>query len=219
MNSCRCILFDLDGTLTDSKPGIIDSYRAALRGLGHEPDPASNLDFVVGPTITEAMETLLDPYGDNRISEGVALHLQHYGAVGIHQNTLYDGVRGLLSDVRSAGRRLYLATTKPTEFATRVLKTLQLDEFFDGIYGSQTDGSLDDKPALVAHIVAKEAVIPTQAIMVGDRRYDISGAHSNGIRAIGVLWGYGSRSELEEAGADLLVQSPAELASALLRAW
>lgn len=219
MSAGRCVLFDLDGTLTDSKPGIIDSYRAALRGLGHEPDPTRNLDFVVGPTITEAMEALLDPYGDDRISEGVSLHLQHYGSVGIHQNVLYDGVRSLLSEVRSAGRRLYLATTKPTNFAARVLDALQLDEFFDAVYGSEADGSLDDKPALVAHVLSKEAVNPAQALMVGDRRYDIAGAHSNGVRAIGVLWGYGSRSELEEAGADLLVRSPAELASALLRSW
>ena len=108
------------------------------------------------------------------------------------------------------------ATSKRTVFARRILEHFRLDGYFDGIYGAEPGGAHDHKPELIAHVLMAQSIDPAAAVMVGDRRYDITGAHANRVRAIGVLWGYGSRTELEQAGADLLVASPAELAAALL---
>jgi phosphoglycolate phosphatase len=211
-----CVLLDLDGTLTDSKAGIIASYGAALRALGHEPDPAIDLTYVVGPVMTDVMGEVLAHYGDTRVTEAIAAYREHYGAVGLFENAVYDGVGDLLAGLRAAGCRICLATSKRTVFARPILERFGLAGYFDGIYGSEPDGTLDHKPELIAHILAREGIAASDAIMVGDRRYDISGAHANGVRAIGVLWGYGGRAELEQAGADRLVASPAELARVLL---
>jgi phosphoglycolate phosphatase len=112
--------------------------------------------------------------------------------------------------------RIYLATSKRAIFASRILHHLKYAAYFDGIHGSVPSGELDHKPELLAHILSKHSLSPSHSLMVGDRRHDISGAHAVGMRGLGVLWGYGSRDELETAGADLLVDSPADLACTAL---
>jgi phosphoglycolate phosphatase len=118
--------------------------------------------------------------------------------------------------MRETGAHLYLATSKRTVFARRILDHLELAGCFSGIHGSEPGGGLDEKPELIAHVVKRHGLRNEQCLMVGDRRYDISGAHANRMRAIGVLWGYGSRDELESAGADHLVGTPDDLANAAL---
>ena len=216
MRELTCVLLDLDGTLIDSKPGIVASFDAALRELGHRPDPSFDLTFVIGPVLTDVMGEVLAHYGDTRVDEAVAAYRGHYGEVGLYDVALYDGVAPLLASLKSAGLRLYLATSKRTAFAIRILDHLAISDRFEGIYGSEPDGTRDGKPELIADILRREAIPANAAIMVGDRRYDVAGAHANGLRAIGVLWGYGDRQELEGAGADLLVASPAELQGAVL---
>ena len=216
MREFTCVLLDLDGTLIDSKPGIVASFNAALEALGHRPDPSFDLTFVIGPVLTDVMGEVLAHYGDTRVDEAVAAYRDHYGNVGLYDVALYDGVATLLASLKAAGLRLYLATSKRTAFAIRILDNLAISEHFDGIYGSEPDGTRDGKPELVADILRREAIRANTATMVGDRRYDVAGAHANGLRAIGVLWGYGDRQELEDAGADLLVASPADLQGALL---
>jgi phosphoglycolate phosphatase len=117
-----------------------------------------------------------------------------------------------LEEMKRTGLRLYLATSKRTIFANRILDHLKFAAYFDGIDGSVATGELDHKPQLLAHILAKHHISPSHSLMVGDRRYDISAAHAVGMRGVGVLWGYGTRDELETAGADRLVDSPADLA-------
>lgn len=216
--SAPSLLLDLDGTLVDSQPGILASCRAALRSLGHEPGPSMDLASIIGPPMDDVMRYLLTPYGDDRIAEAVAAYRADYGDKGLLVTELYPGIAEVLHSIRDKGQaRLFLATSKRRIFAERILDNLGLSACFDGIYGSVPGGAIDHKPELIAHILAENDLRADRCIMVGDRRYDISGAHANDVRAIGVLWGYGSREELETAGADLLIARTEELADAALR--
>ncbi len=118
--------------------------------------------------------------------------------------------------MKRAGLGIYLATSKRATFASRILEHLEFATYFDGIYGSVPGGELDHKPELLAYILSRHDISPSRSLMVGDRRHDISGAHAVGMRGLGVLWGYGTRDELETAGADQLVESAADLAPTVL---
>lgn len=210
------VLLDLDGTLIDSEPGILMSCQAALRALGHVPEPSLDLSTIIGPPIDDVMRSLLEPYGDDRVSEAVAAYRADYGENGLFNSLPYSGIDQELVKIRQSGARLYLATSKRATFALRILEHLDLAPLFDGIYGSEDGGALDHKPELISHIIDRHALAPGHCVMVGDRRYDVIGAHANKMRALGVLWGYGTRDELESAGADDLVAEPAGLARAAL---
>jgi phosphoglycolate phosphatase len=208
------LLLDLDGTLIDSRPGITACLFSALRTLGHDLDPATDLTFAIGPPMQDAMARLLAPYGDTRVEAAVAAYRAAYAGGGIFEATVYPGIPALLETL--AGRyRLYLATSKRTIFARSVLDHFRLSSAFAGIHGAEPNGLVDHKPELIAAILTWHGLAPAQATMIGDRSYDISGAHANGLRAIGVLWGYGTRAELEQAGADRLAATPAALAGLL----
>ncbi len=211
------VLLDLDGTLIDSQHGIVASCRAALRALGHEPKPTLDLSSIIGPPIDDIMRLLLEPYGDDRVAEAVDAYRADYGRSGLFESVAYPGVAQALAEMRQSGAKLYLATSKRRSFALRILEHLDLAAFFDGIYGSEPGDALDHKPELISHIAERHALAPGRCVMVGDRRYDIAGAHANGMRALGVLWGYGSRDELEAAGADDLVAEPDRLPAAALQ--
>jgi phosphoglycolate phosphatase len=210
------VLLDLDGTLVDSYPGILASCLAALRALGHEPEETLDIRSAIGPPLEDVMQILLQSYGDDRVDEAVAAYRQHYGESGHLGSVPYPGIGKSLEEMKRAGLRIYLATSKRAIFANRILDHLKLATYFDGIHGSVPGGGLDHKPELLAHILSNHGLAPSRSLMVGDRRYDISGAHAVGMRGLGVLWGYGSRDELETAGADQLVESPADLARTVL---
>jgi phosphoglycolate phosphatase len=201
------VLLDLDGTLTDSRPGILGSLDLALRELGHVPDPAYDLTWIIGPPLEDVIAQILTHYGDHRTTEAVTLYRRIYGDSGIFQSTLYPGITAAMEGMVAAGCTLYLATAKRRFFAQRILDHYDLSRLFNGIYGSEAGGLFDHKPELLAHIIARENVIPKEAVMVGDRRHDIVGAHANAMRGIGVTWGYGGRAELEQAGADAVVET------------
>ena len=210
------VLLDLDGTLIDSQPGILASCLAALRALGHEPDQTLDIKRIIGPPLEDIMKVLLQPYGDDRVGEAVAAYRQHYGESGFLGSEPYPGIGSSLDELQQAGLRIYLATSKRETFASRILHHLGFATYFDGIHGSVPGGALDHKPELLAHILSQHNILPAHSLMVGDRRHDISGAHAVGMRGLGVLWGYGTRDELETAGADRLVESTADLASTIL---
>jgi phosphoglycolate phosphatase len=210
------VLLDLDGTLIDSQPGILASFRAALRALGHVAEPSLDLSAVIGPPIEDVMRLLLQPYGDDRVVEAVAAYRADYGQNGLYDCLPYSGIAEALAQIRRSDARLYLATSKRRKFALRILEHLNLSLLFDGIYGSEDGGALDHKPELISHIIERHALAPSRCVMVGDRRYDVIGARANKMRALGVLWGYGTRDELEAAGADDLVAEPAHLPAAAL---
>jgi phosphoglycolate phosphatase len=210
------VLLDLDGTLIDSQPGILASCVAALRTLGHEPDETFDIRHTIGPPLDEMMRVLLQPFGDDRVDEAMAAYRQHYGESGFLGSEPYPGIGESLKEIRQAGLRIYLATSKREAFASLILHHLGLAIYFDGIHGSVPGGGREHKPELLAHILSQQHIPPSHSLMVGDRRYDISGAHAVGMRGLGVLWGYGTRDELEAAGADRLVESTADLARAVI---
>ncbi|RXH23595.1 MULTISPECIES: HAD hydrolase-like protein [Bradyrhizobium] len=214
MRSARSVLLDLDGTLVDSRPGIVASCSAALRALGH--DPGNAPDITIGPPLEDILRTLLAAYGDDRIDEAAVAYREHYGETGLLGSEPYPGIGFAIEDMRRGGLRIYLATSKREVFARRILENLNLAVLFDGIYGSVPGGGLDHKPELLAHILAEQDIAASRSLMVGDRRHDIIGAHAVKMRGLGVLWGYGSRDEIETAGADQLVRRPADLARIVL---
>ena len=209
------VLLDLDGTLTDSRPGIVSSYHAALRALGHEPDPAIDLTFVIGPPPEEIMPRVLAHYGDDRVTLAVTNYRDHYGRGALFENSVYDGIVPSLDQLASDGRALYVATAKRTVFARRILDHFGLSHRFVHVYGSEPGGAVDRKGDLIAHILAEQRLSPAGIVMVGDRSHDIEGAHGNGAVAIGAAWGYGGAAELRAAGADHIIDHPRELAAAV----
>ncbi len=209
--SAEAVLLDLDGTLIASRDGIIACLRAALHELGHEPDPGEDLDWVIGPPLPDVMARLLGQFGDDRIDAAVVAYRGQYDRSGMLQSPLFPGVQAFMDRLAGSGRRVFLATSKPVHLARKILGLRGLTDYFEGFYGARPDDTGAEKPELIADLVSRERVDPRRSVMVGDRRYDISGAHANGIRAIGALWGYGGREELEQAGADALAASPAEL--------
>lgn len=215
MPSPHATLLDLDGTLLDSAPGILATYRATITELGHTPDPAQDLTHVIGPPLGDVLPTIFAHYGDTRTDLALATYRRIYGETGVLGAAPYPGIPAMLDALVAAGHRLFVATAKRTDFARHMLQTLGLADRFAGIYGALPGGGLDEKPELIAHIMERERLHPGDAAMAGDRRYDITAAHANKLRAIGVLWGYGTRQELEEAGADNLAATPAELAALL----
>jgi phosphoglycolate phosphatase len=210
----RAILLDLDGTLVDSRPGIAASCEAALRALGHIPDPSFDITPFIGPPLPSVIGRILQQYGDGRVEAGIDAYRVHYGEIGLHMAVPYPGIADALRHL-SAIARCYVVTSKRSVFASRMVESLGLNDRFHGVYGTIPDGSLDDKAELIATVLRTETLDACDAVMVGDRSHDMIGARANGLRAIGVLWGYGSREELEAAGADALFATPEELTNAI----
>ncbi|MGY4305058.1 phosphoglycolate phosphatase [Bradyrhizobium sp. USDA 4369] len=216
MSPIHSVLLDLDGTLIDSRPGIAASALAALRSLGHTPDDTLDVTAVIGPPLQDMLRVLLQAHGDDRVDDAVLAYRRHYGDVGLFGSALYPGMREALQAMHDAGLRIYLATSKREVFARRILEHLDLASFFQAIHGSVPSGALDHKPELLAHILDERNIAAQDSLMVGDRRHDVAGAHAVRMKSLGVLWGYGSRDELETAGAERLVENPADLARTVL---
>ena len=208
----RAILLDLDGTLIDSRAGIAASCDAALRALGHTPDPSFDITPLIGPPLPQVIGRLLQDLGDDRIDAGIAAYRAHYGETGLYQATIYPGITDVLPRL-SAGARCFVVTSKRSVFARRIIDSFGMAAWLRGVYGTEPDGSLDDKRDLIAAVLRAEALDTRETVMVGDRSHDMIGARANGLRGIGVLWGYGSREELDAAGADALLDEPADLAT------
>ena len=211
----QAVLLDLDGTLVASHNGIIGAMHQALHDLGHDMDPARDLTWVIGPPLHDIMARLLGEFGDDRVGQAVERYKHHYEGGGLFDSPLFPGIQLAVEQLAASGRRLFLATSKPVHTAHRILDARVLSPLFEGLYGARPDDSGAEKPELIAGLLQREAIAPEHAVMVGDRRFDIAGAHANRMRAIGALWGYGGRAELEEAGADALVDAPDGLVEAV----
>jgi phosphoglycolate phosphatase len=208
------ILVDLDGTLIDPKPGLIGSVQYALRKLGLAVPPAEELLWLIGPPFRVSFPKLFGR--PDLTEEAIGHYRESYVSGAMFDAIVYDGVADALDRLRVAGCRLFVATAKPHYYARPILEHFDLARRFAGIHGPELDGTNDHKHDLIAHIVAHEGVAPSRAIMIGDREFDVTAAARNGIRAVGVTWGYGSRAELEGAGAAALCDAPGALASAAL---
>lgn len=206
------VLLDLDGTLVDPKPGIIGSVQHALVRLGETPPPAEELTWAIGPPLRATFTRLLGP---ERAEDAVALYRENYRGGAMYDALVYPDIPEALAALRHAGLRLIIVTAKPHVFALPIVERLGLAAHVAAVYGPELDGTRDDKADLLAYVLAQENINPGEAIMVGDRAFDITAAARNGVRAVGVTWGYGSVAELAKAGATALCTAPRLLPQAI----
>lgn len=207
-------LFDLDGTLTDPGEGFVNCVTHALSRLNCPKYSPSEIRRHIGPPLEETLGTLLN--GDNaKVQAAVALYRERYGSQGYLENAIYPGIEGTLNELRHKGIALFVATSKPSLFAKRILEHFRLTHFFQGIYGSEFDGTRSNKAQLIDHVLRAEYLSRASTAMIGDRAHDVVGAVANGVRPIGVLWGYGSREELANAGATSFCEHPSQVIEAL----
>jgi phosphoglycolate phosphatase len=209
------IFFDLDGTLTDPREGITRSIAYALERLGIEPPPLDALTFAIGPPLRASLAKLVGSDARDVVERALALYRERFADVGLFENQPYEGIGEALEVLGARGARLYVATSKPLVFARRIVEHFGLDAHFIAVHGCELDGTREDKRDLLAHLLAEHALDPRDAVMIGDRGVDMSAARLHGLRAVGALWGFGSREELESAGAHVLCESPARLPALL----
>lgn len=217
MSRFRTVLFDLDGTLTDSAPGIKASVRYALDNLGVRDYDDAVLYKFIGPPLIWSFKEFFG-MSDERAAEGLALYRYDYNERGGKYNArVYDGVEETLRRMRDAGIGLGVATAKPENTAKEVIAHFGLDKYFGCVSGGNPDEKRCGKRDIILH--AMELLgehEPAKTLMAGDREYDITGAREASVASIGVLYGFGSREELVSAGADALAASPAEIADFVL---
>lgn len=207
----KYVLFDLDGTLTDSQDGIMNAIEYALEYYGIQVKERDSLRPFLGPPLSESMQKYC---GFDRVKavEAVETFREYYNTRGKFENKVYPGVESMLKAVQEAGCRLYVATSKPEEIAREILEHFGLAGYFDYIGGATSDDSRVKKSDVVRYVMDKAGIDrPDEAVMVGDRKHDILGAKENGLEAVGVLYGYGDRQELEAAGVDYLAEQAEEI--------
>ena len=204
------VFFDLDGTLTDPKIGITTSIQYALAKFDVAIPTPDELTWCIGPPLHASFKALLGTT-DADADRAVDLYRERFSDVGLFENTLYAGIAETLTDVAVTGRRLFVATSKPHVFADRIIDHFGLRKHFGRVFGSELDGTRVHKTDLLRYALDETDTDPARAIMIGDRKHDIIGAANNGIATIGVLYGYGSRAELVDAGAGHLCKTPGDI--------
>lgn len=203
------VFLDLDGTLTDPKPGITRSIVHALEALGHNaPDPDS-LTWAIGPALVDSFARL----GVDDAQAVLGHYRARYTEVGLYENRVYDGVPEALAALRDTGHRLFVATAKPHAYARRITAHFGLARYFEAEFGPELDGTRNDKAALLAHARDMLGLGDGPALMVGDRIHDHRAAHANAMTALAVRWGYGDDSE--HALADAVCDTPFDLAASV----
>lgn len=211
----KYVLFDLDGTLTDSSPGITNSVAYALEKFGITDYDKQDLRKFIGPPL---VNSFMEFYGfdEEKALLGVEYYREYFRDKGIFENSVYDGVVPMLETLKEDGKIVILATSKPEEFAVKILEHFGLAKYFDYVAGASMDGSLSKKSDVIGVAFERAGIGPdekSEAIMVGDRRHDIEGAAINGIDSIGVLYGFGSLEELTVAGATYIAENPVSIIS------
>jgi Predicted phosphatases len=213
----KTVLFDLDGTLTDSGRGIVNSFKYAIKAYGMMDYDENMLKKFVGPPLNDSFMSL-PGFDEAKAKEAIEIYREYYRAKGIFENELYDGIDQMLKNLWKNGKKLILATSKAEVFAMKILEHFEIAEYFYGVVGSQLDGSRIKKGEVIRFALDKCRICELEStVMVGDREFDILGAKEGGIESIGVLYGgYGTREELENAGATAIVETVEELEKAFL---
>lgn len=211
------ILFDLDGTLTESAPGIINSLKYALEHLGVQDYDKAILDKFIGPPLAVSFEKFFGFKG-KKCNNAIKIYREYFSERGLFENSVYPGIEDMLAQLKSAGLSLAVATSKPEVFARRILDKFGLSGYFKVICGIPLDNEHMTKAQVIERTMSELGVTDKQAaLMVGDRDYDVAGAHQNGIKCLGVTYGYGSQEELERAGAEYIAASTADAAELMLK--
>ncbi|MCR5106937.1 MAG: HAD family hydrolase [Lachnospiraceae bacterium] len=209
----RYFLFDLDGTLTDSAPGITNSVMYALNKYNIRVSDRRELYTFIGPPLTDSFMTQFG-FSKDQALEAISYYREYYKDTGIFENSVYEGIPELLSGLKKRNAFIALATSKPYEFAVRILEHFELYQYFDHVGAATMDGSIAKKTDVIKNLLS-ELNIPdlSSVLMIGDRDQDIDGAKANSLKSVGVLWGFGTREELEGSGADYIISKPEELLS------
>jgi phosphoglycolate phosphatase len=203
------IFFDLDGTLTDPKPGITRSIRYALQKLDQADIPTEDeLTWCIGPPLRSSFVKML---GEDSADRAVSLYRERFSDIGLYENRVYDGIDDVLTTLKQSGHRLFVATSKAHIYADRIIDHFGLRPHFERVFGAELDGTRSDKSHLLEYALKETATDPARSLMIGDRSHDMVGAGNNGIKGIGVLYGYGSRDELIGAGARQVCATPGEI--------
>lgn len=201
--------FDLDGTLTDPAQGITNSFIHAIRYFGLEVPSYEKLCTFIGPPLVATFQKEFG-FGEEKCMEGVKKYREYFAQKGIFENKVYDGIEDLLVQLREKGKHLVVATSKPEEYSVKILEHFGLAKYFDFICGSNMDETRSKKEEVIEYALGKcgiGAEDKAKVLMIGDREHDIIGAKKNGLKSCGVLYGYGSRKELEAAGADYIIEA------------
>lgn len=199
------IFFDLDGTLTDPALGITNSFSHALKEMDREIPSYATLCSFIGPPIKESFASL--GFSTEEIEEGIKKYREYFSTKGLYENKLYEGIPELLAELKAAGKKLVVATSKPEIFSVQIAEHFGFSQYFENICGSTMDQSRSTKASVIEYALERNKINDkSKVLMVGDREHDIFGARQNGLKSCGVLFGYGSREELEKAGADFIAK-------------
>ena len=212
----KYILIDLDGTITDPKIGITKSVQYALKSFGIQVEDLDTLCRHIGPPLRSSF---MEFYGfdEEQAEEAIVKYREYYTVTGIYENEVYQGMENFLARLKAAGRTLIVATSKPEVFAKIILEHFELSRYFDDICGATLDYSRSTKEQVIRYALDKNQITDySQVVMVGDRLHDIEGAKAVGLASVGVLYGYGSREELEESGADQISETVEDLYDIML---
>lgn len=209
----KYLLFDLDGTLTDPKEGITSSVQYALKSFGIEEPDLDRLTSFIGPPLRESF---MKDYGfsEKEAEEAVAKYREWFVPKGIFQNRIYPGIAEMLKVLKAGGRILAVASSKPQVFVEQILHHFNIYDYFSVIVGSELDGTRDSKEEVVEEALrrlGKEAEASEGGVMIGDRKFDVAGGKEHKLVTVGVAFGYAEEGELEEAGADYVVDSVEDL--------
>ena len=210
------VLFDLDGTLTDSGLGIMNSVQYALKKIGRGVENLEELKCFVGPPLAQQFAKFCG-FSDEKGHQMVEFYREYYEGKGMLENAVYDGIPEVLEQLKNAGIRLAVATSKPEKYARKIAEHFKIETYFEFIGGANMDGSRTKKEEVIEYVLKNCKVEDRQSVlMVGDREHDILGAKACKVSALGVLYGYGDRAELEDAGADWIVSTPAKITEKIL---
>lgn len=205
----KYILFDLDGTLTDPKEGITKCVQHALKHFEVDEPDLDNLTRFIGPSLKYSFMTYYN-FDAEQAHGAIEKYRERFREVGMFENGVYEGIEDLLKELRSEGKKLALATSKPHEFAEKILTEYNLRQYFDVVVGSELDGRRSDKDEVITEVLHQLGLSEQdkkETVMIGDRKYDILGAKACGIASIGVTFGYAEPGELEKAEADYIIKT------------
>ncbi|MCF0241802.1 MAG: HAD family hydrolase [Treponema sp.] len=207
------LLFDLDGTLTNPAKGITNSFIHALKYFGLEIPPYEKLLTFIGPPLIDTFKTQFG-FDDEKAKLGVIKYREYFADKGLFENEVYDGIIELLEKLKESGYRLFIATSKPEVYSKRIAERFGFSKYFEKICGSNLDETRSKKSEVISYTLECACISESEkskVIMIGDRHHDIDGAKETGIDCCGVLFGYGSKEELENAGANYIAESVSNL--------
>ncbi|MBN2239350.1 MAG: HAD hydrolase-like protein [Dehalococcoidales bacterium] len=209
------LLFDLDGTLADSREGVIGCFQYTIGNLSSFRYTDEEIQSYVGIEIRKIFRGLLKTDSEETVAEAIRIYREKYNEIGITGNELYDGIPETLSELKNRSYNLFVVTMKNNVDAGKIIDYLDLRKFFSGLYGPSLEGFPDSKVKLIETALTENSLNPDETVMIGDRHEDILSGKKAGTKTIGITWGFGSQKEISDAGPDTICHSPREILKVL----